>query len=204
VSESVINAFSVTQEALVSKQRVRFTLEEIVYDKTMPNGLSKKERYALFTPKCLYRGTRSIYAVGYNHSKKRMEAIDLYTVTKATLSGNYKDPNEDAVREMIKAAASKDYIPGEQQRPIYIGPAVFRCRGKYLGELFSVFGAPDGIVERDIRKWKIFRIQKAEIWPETLVWLSYIGVRILGPEGLTVAIKAYFEDASKGLLELTT
>lgn len=54
------------------------------------------------------------------------------------------------------------------------GPAVFRCRAPYIKDLISMFGEPDGVVDKDVRSRAVFRVQEAEIWPETLAWLAAV------------------------------
>ena len=66
--------------------------------------------------------------------------------------------------------------------------------------VFSTFGSPEGVVKRDVRKWPVFRVREAEIWPETLLWLAGVperAVRIVGPDELTEAVKTYCDNTSK-------
>ena len=196
----VFEACTVVQEALDTGRRVRFTVRSFVYDETSPTGFSEKKGVVVFTPKCLYRGTRAVYAVGYNHKKNRVDAIDLSMLVKAELASNVRNPHEDYVREVLLSAEPKDYVSGEPQKPIYVGPAEFRCRGQYMGVVFSMFGPPEGVVKRDVRKWSVFRVQEVEIRPETLLWIAGApghAVRIVGPDGLTEAVMAYCDNTAK-------
>ena len=141
--------------------------------------------------------------VGYNNSDDRVEAVDLRYVHNIRFSFKHKDPNIEKVLNRMDGVDPKDLIPEKRRKLIYKGPAVFRCRAPYIKDLISMFGEPDGVVDKDVRSRAVFRVQEAEIWPETLAWLSGVpghDIRIVGPEGLTGAVKAYFEETSKVLL----
>ena len=203
-SNTLFNDYVTVSEAIRQERRVLYTVSRIRYDKETGEVYSVNEWDTLFTPKYLCQTDERLYMVGYNNTDRRVEAVDLRYVHNVRFSFKHNDPNIEKVREQLENIDPRDYIPEKRRQLIYKGPAVFRCRGQYLEDLVSMFGAPDGAVEKDARCRAVFRVEEAEIWPETLAWLSSVpghGIRIKGPEGLTEAVRAYFEDEAKVLLD---
>lgn len=204
VTNNIFSDYVTISEAIRQERRVLYTVSRVRYDKETGEVYSVNEWDTLFTPKHLCQTDERLYMVGYNNTDRRIEAVDLRCVHDVRFSFKHNDPNIEKVRKTLENIDPKDYIPEKRRQLIYKGPAIFRCRGQYLEELVSMFGAPDGGVDKDARCRAVFRVDEAEIWPETLAWLSSVpghGIRIKGPEGLTEAVRAYFEDEAKVLLD---
>ena len=202
--QNIFTRYSTVSEAIRLGRRVQYTLSRVRYDKETGEVFEAKEWSTLFTPKCLYQTHQKVYMVGYNHPDKRIEAIDLEGVADVKFSFKHKDPNHEKVRELLGKIEPRDYIPEERRQLIYKGPVIFRCRGQYVEELYSRFGQPEGPIEKDYRSRAVYRVSEAEIWPETLLWLGNVpghGIRIVGPEELVGAMRAYYENTFSGLTD---
>lgn len=195
--------YSVIQEAISSKRRVRYSVDYLKYDNETQTVENRREWATLFTPKCIYQTDNQLYMVGYNNTDRRIDAVNLKDITSIKLAFKHKDPKADMVSEWIAGIEPQEWVPGECKEIIYDGPAVFRCRGQYVGELYHRFGPPDGPVVKDARCRTTYTVKRAVITPETLLWLSQFpdyGVRIKGPEPLVEAARDYYTRTSEALL----
>lgn len=198
--------YSVIQTAISAKRRVRYAVDYVKYHGDTQTVERKEEWMTLFTPKCLYQAKGQLYMVGYNNTDRRIDAVNLQDITSIKLAFKHKDPKAEQVSGWIADIEPQEWVPGERKQLIYRGPAVFKCRGQYVTELFRRFGAPDGLVVKDVRCRTTYAVQEAEISSETLFWLSQVpeyGIRIIGPEPLVEVVQDYYQRVSFNLLKPT-
>lgn len=196
--------YSVIHEAISSGRRVRYSIDYTKYNSESQTVVPCREWATLFTPKCIYQAKGTLYMVGYNNTDRRVDAVNLADIASIKLAFKHKDPKADLVSQWIDGIVPCDVVPGERQEVIYEGPVLFQCRGQYITELYNRFGAPDGPVVKDARCRTAYPVRQAAVTSETLYWLSQIpdyGIRILGPGGLTEAIKDYYAGVSNALLK---
>lgn len=196
--------FSVIQEAVSQKRRVRYKVDYTKYNAEAQTIEQTQEWATLFTPKCIYQTQGQLYMVGFNNTDRRIDAVNLKDISSIKLAFKHRDPHADTVSEQIAGIVPQDWVPGERQKKIYEGPVTFRCRGQYVSELFRRFGAPDGPVVKDARCRTTYNVNRATITSETLFWLSQVpdhGIRLEGPGPLRAVVEAYYANLSKDLLK---
>lgn len=202
ISPRLYHIYSVTHKAIQEKRRVQYTLEDVRYDEERQGVYVEPRWERLYTPKYLCRRGEDIYMFGYDHARRQVAAVNLKDVVEARPAFKHAGDIVERALEHMKDIDPLDYIPGEVHKPIYCGPAEFRCRGQYVGELYRRFGPPEGAVEKDSRCRTVYRVSKAVIEPETLLWLEGIpghGIRLCGPPGLVEAVRRHYRDASDTL-----
>lgn len=202
-SGSVFKAYTTVCEAMNLKRRIRYTVNQIGYDRKTGEIYSREQWKTLFTPKCLYRAGRAFYMVGYNHSDKHVEAVNLSDIMSIQLAVKHNDPNGEAVHELLNSVDPKDYIPNGRQMLIYKGPVIFKCRGQHLRELVARYGMPNEPVRKNKCGHTTFVLHNVEIQEDTLLWLSQIpryGIRIKGPRELIDAVQKYITRGMNTLL----
>lgn len=195
--------FSVIQEAIAAKRRVRYAVDYVKYNGQEQTVETKQEWMTLFTPKCLYQTKNQLFMVGYNNTDRRVDAVNLKDITAIKLAFKHRDPKADQVSEWIADIVPRDWVPGERHEVIYEGPAIFKCRGQYVTELFRRFGAPEGPVIKDARCRTTYAVRRAVVTSEDLFWLSGIpdyGIRLVGPGPLVEAVGTYYQRVSSSLL----
>ena len=201
--DSLYWTFSVIQEAIQQKRRIRYTVDYLKYNGQTQGVEAKREWATLFTPKSIYQTQGQLYMVGYNNTDKRVDAVNLKDISSIKLAFKHKDPKANLVNEWIANIVPQDWVPGERREIIYEGPAVFRCRGQYVAELFHRFSAPDGPVVKDARSRAIYAVKKAFVTDDDIFWLSRIPnqeIRIAGPGALVEAVRNYYKRTEDTLL----
>ncbi len=195
VDDAFFRAYTVVCEAIRQERRVSYTIYRVRYDKETGEVHEVEEWPTLFSPKCIYRAKQRLYMVGYNHTDRRNQAVDLREVADIKLAFKHRTPDEASMKDRLAKMVPEQYVPEARKTVIYKGPAVFRCRGQFVEELYRTFGSPDGAVEKDARCRSTYKVQDAEITAETLLWLSQVpgnGIRIAGPEELRSAVRDYY------------
>ena len=210
-TESVIDAddalywtYSVIQEAIAAKRRVRYTVDYIKYDKNSRTVAPCREWATLFTPKCIYQTKGELYMVGYNNTDRCADAVNLKDISSIKLAFKHKDPKAQFVCQWIADIVPAQWVPGEAREVIYEGPVTFQCRGQYTAALYRRFGAPDGGVSKDVRCQTTYTVSRAQLTSEDLHWLSQIpdcGIRIIGPEALVRDVDNYYMRFSRALAQ---
>ena len=194
--------YSVIQEAITSRRRVRYTVDYTKYNVDNRAVEPQRQWSTLFTPKCFYQSNKAIYVVGYNHPDQRIEAVNLQNITDVKFAFKHNDPYAEATWQKLESVVAKNHVPGECDQVIYTGPITFCCKGQYA-ELYNRFGPPCGPVEKDRRCRTTYPVDKAEITTETLFWLERVpglGIRVIGPDAAKTAIQTYYEGISRKLL----
>lgn len=197
-------AYSVIYEAITAGRRVRYSIDYTKYDPRAQMVEPCRQWETLFTPKCIYQTQSSLFMVGYNNTDRRADAVNLKDIASIRLAFKHKDPKASLVKQWIEGIIPRNIVPGENQEIIYEGPATFQCRGQYVTELYNRFGVPDGPVVKDARCRTIYPVRQVTVSSETLFWLSQVpdyGIRIMGPEKLTEAVRDYYAHLSTTLLK---
>ena len=200
----IIDAYNVIQKAIHENRRVLYTVTNVRYNKETGEVYEEDEWETLFTPKCVYQTKESIYMVGYNHPDRKVEAVDIRSVTGVRMAFKHNYAEKDNIRKKLSKINPAEYIPETRRQVIYKGPAVIRCRGQYLPEVVRMFGSPSEPVKKDARCRSTVIYSDAEITSETIFRIAEVpgrGIRLKGPGGLTEAVRAYFEGAANELLD---
>lgn len=195
--------YSVIQEAIANRRRVRYTVDYMKYNKETHTLDQKRQWSTLFTPKCIYQAKSGLYMVGYNNSDKRLEVVNLKNIADIKIAFKHKDTVADRTQKALDGLNVKALIPGEYDPVIYEGPITFRCKGQYVGELQNSFGPPSGIVRKDARCRATYAVDCATITAETLSWLERVpglGIRIVGPEKAVTTIRTHYAELSAKIL----
>ena len=200
--DNLYKVYSLVHDAILTKRRVRYTVDYIKYNKE--NGLLEKKRQwsTLFTPKLVYQTRGRLYMVGYNHPDKRVEAVDLSKVTEIKIAFKHEDKNADEIDEILASVVPESVVSEEKQHIIYKGTVVFRCRGQYVSELYERFGLPSEPIIKNARGKTLYTVKNVTITPETLCWLEQMpgfDIRFAGPELLLKQIKTYYDGVSNAI-----
>lgn len=193
---------AVIQKAMSQNHRVCFSTARLEVDKKKKALVQRLTRAETFLPRYLIPVKGELYAVGYNHTRQRVEALSLNDMRNLRMAqyNNLQD-----VPEILKMLAHIDpysYLPKEGPL-IYKGPVTFYCGAKYLKPLYAHFGVPSGPVTRDDRYRLTYQVPHAIITAETLQWLGDLpgrGIRIVGPDPLLEAVRGYYSETASNLL----
>lgn len=201
-NDKLYETYTVVLDAIQKNKRVAYTVEYLKVDKETGEILQMTEWKTLFVPKWIYQTKDSIYMVGYNTTDNKISAVNLNEISSVKLAFKHSTDIIEKANSILVDILPEDIVPGEVKRIIYCGPVEFYCRGQYMSELYKKFSPPDRF-EKDHRGRTKYFIQNAEITSETLFWLSQIkdyGIRIKGPENLIFAVKDYYAEVEKNLL----
>ena len=194
VDEAFADRYFKVFEAIRQKQQLCYTTNGIRFDRKSGEIHLRERRKTRFTPKCLYRDENRICMVGYNHTDKCVNAVDLSDIVSLCPPTHQMNTAIDDTEGALLDVDLGKYVPRSCSPVIYRGPAVFMCRGRHLKELVDRFGMPDEPVKKNHSGHATFILHKAEIRPDTLVWLSQIpvhGIRVKGPKDLVEAVRSH-------------
>lgn len=200
----ICEIYRVIHEAIATNQRVRYQSKYMKYDEETSSIIENIGSETIFLPKYIRQGQGKLYMVGYNNTQMRMDNVDISNIHDIDFVHIMnKKHNAEEVKKMLAEMKPEEDIKTKENKLIYSGKAVFKCRGQYRETLYKMFGSPDSPIEKDRRCLCIYSVEHAKIDSKTLAVLSDIpdyGIHIIGPEALTTAVKKYYDSTAFNLL----
>lgn len=70
---------------------------------------------------CIYLAGNQLYMVGYIHTDRRTDAVNLKDIASIKLAFKHKDPKADIVKQWIARIEPQEYVLSECRGIIYEG-----------------------------------------------------------------------------------
>lgn len=203
---SLVDVFSVIQEACCKKRKIQYTTDCLKYNNDY-TSVSMKQSYPVeFSPKCIYKDGNKLFMVGIPDDDLLPRAVNLKDITSIKIITK-PIPEKDMQKAVISPDLFSDRcIPDQKNTIVYQGPITFRFRGRYLRSLFLRFGPPSSQIKRSNRSIITYPIEGITLTSEDLHWLSRIpgfGIRVIGPDAAVEAIAMFYKEVASELVNPT-
>ena len=199
---SLTQKYNLIHTIMTQNHRVCFSRVRLGVDKKKKTLTEKLIRAETLLPRYLIQRGNNTFVVGYNHTRQRIEAVNLKDMTNLQHAQYNNLPEVPGIIRELDKIDPYNYLPMASSS-IYEGPAVFYCAAKCLQALYDRFGTPCGPVERDERYRLTYPVSHVTIAPETLQWMGDIpgnGIRFIGPAGALEAVRANYQKTCNNLL----
>lgn len=197
--EDIYTKYRIICEAIGTSRRLRYQIATFSYNPELKTLDVNKEWPTLFTPKCIYQYQNKLYMIGYNHTDKKTDAVDLNLICDLKIAFKHKDPKAHETQEILQSIDPVKCIKEKIHSFLYEGEITFKCRGQYIGELYRMFGSPIDPVIKDSRCKCTYTVN-GKLDTDKLNYIAGIkenNIRIIGPEKLVDAIHRHYNSTSR-------